>query len=371
MSFRFRPRTSAITFDVGTAGIRAFQVALRGPHLSTRDSLRLDLLPSQQAEGDPPPPDYSRLVRLVHQGNFSGNDVGLVLSPPDVRFCALRLPKKALEQPEKRVREALAWEVAREMRADAQELEVRYWPLPRRHQQGLNVMAVALPIRQALEWHELLARNRLRLRRIDVSPCALVHVACRMWMPAENELWGTLDLGFRRATLTVVLGQVPAYIRSLPASAGQWTRRLAEAFEVAPREAEQIKRTHGIRPAERGIREPHPDQPLLNAEDIPSVVFGLLREPLSDLIREINLCFSYVMQNFPDVSVSRLLLAGGGANLRGLAESIEQQLGVAVAPLTAVSEAAPIQWERPLPGPALQPEVAAAMGGAMLDVESR
>ena len=100
------------------------------------------------------------------------------------------------------------------------------------------------------------------------------------------------------------------------------------------------------------------------------MVFGLLREPLSDLIRELNLCFSYVMQNFPDVSVSRLLLAGGGANLRGLAESIEQQLGVTVAPLGTAPDAA-AHWEHPLPGPALQPEVAAAMGGAMLDVESR
>jgi len=372
MFSRFRPRISPIMFDVGAAGIRAFQAVARGPHLSARDSLRLDLLPSQhETDGEPAPPDYSRLARLVGQGSFAGHDVGLVLSPPEVRFCALRLPKKALDQPQQRVREALAWEVAREMRADAHDLEVRYWQLPPRHQQGVNVMAVALPIKQALAWHQSLTQHRLRLRRIDVSPCALVHVACRMWTPADNELWGVLDLGLRRATLTVVLGRVPAYIRSLPAAAGQWTRRLAEAFEVSPREAEEIKRAHGIRPGDRGIREPHPGQPLLNADDIPSVVFGLLREPLSDLIREINLCFSYVMQNFPDVSVSRLLLAGGGANLRGLPEAIEQQLGIAVAPLTAVPGAAPAPWERPLPGTTLQPQAAAAVGGAILDVESR
>jgi len=371
MFSRFRPRNSAITFDVGAAGIRAFQVAARGSHLSSRDSLRLELRPTTLGgDGAPPTPDYSRLARLVGQGNFCGSDVGLVVSPPDVRFYALRLPKKALERPETRVREALAWEVAREMRTEAQALEMRYWRLPPGHQQGLNVMAVALPIERALEWYELFARDRLRLRRIDASPCALVHLACRMWTPAENELWGILDLGLRRATLTVVLGQVPAYIRTLAASSDQWTRRLAEAFEVTPREAEQIKRVHGVRPGERGIRDPQPDQPLLHAQDIPSVVFGLLREPLEDLTREINLCFSYVIQNFADVNVSRLMLAGGGANLPGFAEYLALQLGVSVGLLTSDAELEPMQWERPLPGTTVRPEEAAAVGGALLDVES-
>jgi Tfp pilus assembly PilM family ATPase len=392
MLSRFRSRNSAITFDVGSAGIRAFQLAARGAHLSSRDSLRLDLLPSHgQVDEQPPPPDYSRLARLVGQGSFSGSDVGLVLSPPEARFCTLRLPRKALDQPEKRVREALAWEVAREMRADAHELEVRYWQLPPGHRQGLNVMAVALPIERALSWYEVLAHDRLRLRRIDVSPCALAHLACRMWTPQANELWGILDLGFRRATLTVVLGEVPTYIRLLSASCGSWTGRLAQAFEVPHAVAEQIKRMHGIRPTERGVRAPQSNQPsagrrpaLHHAEDIPSVVFGLLREPLDELAHEIKKCFAYVMQNFPDIAASRLLLAGGGAKLPGLAAYLEQQLALSVAPLANAcmstrsggdagatdDQGPPLLWERPLPDTAVQPEVATAVGGAILDLEN-
>ena len=385
MFSRFRLRNSAITFDVGAAGIRAHQMAARGSQLTRRDSLRLELLPAQLEEDQGlPPPDYSRLARLVGQGNFTGNEIGLVLSPPEVRFCALRLPKNALAQPEQRVRQALAWEVAREMRADASELEVRYWQLPPGHHQGLNVMAVALPIKQALGWHELFARDRLRLRRIDVSPCALVHLASRMWTPAENELWGVLDLGFRRTTLTVVLGRVPAYIRSLPVSSDLWTRRLAEGFEVAHAGAERIKRMHGIQPGERGIRPPQPNQPLRGARDTPSVVFGLLREPLDDLTNQVNRCFSYVLQNFSDVSASRLLLAGGGAHLRGLAAYLELQLDVSVTPLASDAQAArgapgpdregeapaePPRWERPLPDTTIGPEAAATVGGALLGLE--
>jgi hypothetical protein len=411
MFSRFGWRNSAITFDVGAAGIRAYQVTARGSYLTRRDSLRLELLPAhgQTATSSPPahgtrsgsgqddasrmlalpagppeqavpPPDYARLTRLVGQGNFTGNEIGLVLSAPEVRFCALRLPKNALAQPAQRIRQALAWEVAREMRTDPSALEVRYWPLPPGHHQGLNVMAVALPIEQALAWHERLARERLHLRRIEVSPCALVHLATRMWTPAPNELWGVLDLGFRRTTLTVVLGRVPAYIRSLSVSSDLWTRRVAAGFEVAHAGAERIKRMHGIQPGERGIRPAQRDQTLLGARDTPSVIFGLVREPLDNLTSQINRCFSYVLQNFSDVSASRLLLAGGGANLRGLAEYLELQLDVAVALLATEVETADgtpgsaravelPPWERPLPNGTIRPETAAAAGGALLDLE--
>jgi len=381
-------RNSAITFDVGSAGIRAFQVAARGSHLTSRDLLQLELSPVRPPDDQElPPPDYSRLARLVGQANFTGDQIGLVLSPPDAHFCALRLPKKVLAQPEERIRQALVWEVAREMRADASELEVRHWLLPPGHHQGLNVMAVALPIERALAWHELFARDRLCLRRIAVSPCALVHLACRMQTPAENELWGILDLGFRRSTLTVVLGHVPAYIRSLSASSDMWTRRLAEGFEVPLPAAEQIKRVHGMRSAERGFRPPQADQPLLDAHDTPSVVFALLRDPLDDLVHQINRCFNYVLQNFSDVNATRLLLAGGGANLRGLADYLQVQLDVSVALLAShTSDPAsgildpsgarpsdadllPVQWERPVPDTTIRPETAAAVGAALLDAE--
>ena len=394
MFSRFRSRNSIITFDVGSAGIRAFQATARGSHLVRRDALRLELLPSQRpADGELPQPDYSRLARLAGQGSFSGSDIGLVLSPPNVRFCALRLPKKALAQSPKRVREALAWEVAREMRTEAHELEVRYWQLPPRHQQGLNVMAVALPIERAIAWHDVFARERLRLRRIDVSPCALVHIAGRIWSPEENELWGILDLGFHSTTFTVVLGRVPTYIRSLSASSDQWTHRLADAFEVNHASAEQIKRTHGIQPTERGIRASQPDpvpSELMNAQDIPGVVFGLLREPLDNLVYEINRCLAYVLQNVSDVNVTRLLLAGGGANLRGFAEYLELQLdmpvdllsnqrrgagatsGLAAGETPALPvELPPTPWERPLVNTTIQPEEAAVIGGAILDLEAQ
>lgn len=389
MFSRLSPRNSAITFDVGTAGVRAFQATARGPRVTKRDSMQLALLPSQRAaDSQPTSPDYSRLARLAGQGNFEGRDVALVLSPPDVRFCALNVPKKVLEQPESKIRETLAWEVAREMRAEAHQLEVRYWPMPPGHLQGMNVMAVALPIERALGWHDLFAAQRLRLRRIDASPCAVAHLVRRLYPPSAKDVWGVLDLGFRSAILTVVFGNTPVYIRTLNASSERWTQKLAEAFDVAPSVAEQIKCRHGIRLGTRGLRSTESDLPaasLQNAPDIPTVILNLLRDSINDLIHEINRCLAYVLQNFNDANVARLFLAGGGANLPGLAEYLALQFDMPVLPLTNVtpeSTILPGESEVPALPPAnaadriledapVLPETAAVVGGALLDLETR
>ena len=140
-------------------------------------------------------------------------------SKPVRLSSALRLPAKVLGQANDRLEQALKWEVSRETRRDPNDLEVRHWLLPPGHYQGLNTMTVAISTRQATEWYDVFARHHLCLRRIDVSPGALVRLARRMWTPNEHDLWGILDLGFRRTTFTAVVGAVPSYVRCLPASA--------------------------------------------------------------------------------------------------------------------------------------------------------
>ncbi len=395
-----RPRRSAITFDLGAAGIRACQFLQRGREPRLCDVLQLDLMPAEAA--DPPAaPTFepALLRRLVGQGRFVGNDVTLVLSPPEVQFYPLRLPEQALTQAPERLEQALKWEVAQESRTEAEDLEVRHWPLPRGRGQPANVMAVVMPSQTARQWCEQLQRQHLTVRRIDVSPCALVRLSRCLWTPAENDLWGVLDLGLRHSTLTVVIGTVPTYVRSLSVCAHQWTRQLAAAFEVAYPLAEHIKREHGVQPTEvrdgnlapaddrrstpagtttvaagprtgrptgwkpvphttvaAGPRTgrptgwkpvphtgkmpvPHTNVAAGPTNDLGSALSSVLRDTLHTLAQEVGRCFSYVLQSFPEHNAKRLLLAGGGAELGGLSKVLEAELDIPVAPLDA-------EWER-------------------------
>ena len=385
-------RRSAITFDLGGAGLRAFQFRgsprARGtPRLC--DALQVErsiATPDESEEGEDvglPPPvlDPTQVDRLLGQGRFIGRDVALVVSPPEVQFFPLQLPEAALSQDPARIEQALTWEVAQESRRAASELEVRHWRLPRGRGQQANVMAVAMPSALALSWCDALQRSRLALRRIDVSPCALVRLAQQLWHPETNDLWGVLDLGLRHTTLTVVVGTVPAYIRSLAASAHQWTRRLAKAFEVSYPVAEQLKREQRVHAERRAGASDHAGEgpstdlvasshTLAQTGDLASALSSVLRESLQALARDVGRCFSYMMQSFPEHTVKRLLLAGGGAQLQGLPDVLESALGISVTPLTRGSANEPASWDSASPEVRLEPRTAAALGGALLDLEA-
>jgi len=341
--------------------------------------------PLEEQNAAHPLPTYvgtSRLARLVGQGSFRGREIALILPPADVQFQAFRLPERVLSEGDERIQAALKWEVSRETRSEPADLEVRHWLLPPGHHQGLNVMAAALPTRQATHYFHTFAQHHLYLRRLDPSPCAIVRAGCQVWTPAENELWGILDIGFHQASLTIVVGHTPTYIRSLSTSTDQWTRQLATALDVPSAVAERLKREHGIRPVERGVGRSAREGAVLeqlDAEALPGVFFGLLRESFDTLVQDVNRCFSYVLQNFTDSNVSRLFLAGGGAHLPGFASFLDTQLGLSVFPLTtsvdqenAEGIAQPESSRPPSNLPAIDfgPTVATAVGGAILDLEA-
>lgn len=362
-------RRSAVTFDFGAAGIRAHQFRARGSRISLWDALELDLPRGDGADSNESPVvDIARLARLVEQGRFLGRDVALILSPPDVQFSALHLPEQVLTQEPVRIQQALKCEVSRDMRLDPTNLEVRYWRLPPGHYQGLNVMAIAISVEQVTRWFDECGRHRLNLRRIDVSPQALVGLARRMWTPSSTDLWGILDLGFRRTTFTAVVGEVPTYVRCLSASVDDLTRRLSAGLDVSHAVADRLRREYGILPDSRGVRDISAGWQSVRPEDLPRVLFGLLRGTLGDLVEEINKCFSYVLKSFPDLRTGRLFLAGGGANLKGLPEFLEIHVGLPVALLAAETEAETAQWQNPLPDVRFRPEAAASVGGALLDM---
>ncbi len=372
-------KRSAITFDVGASGIRAYQLRehRRGPSLV--DMLHLDLatqLPTDQPETDdkvtiePALVNPALLARLVGQGRFAGREVALVISPPDVQFLPMHLPPQTLDQPPEKIQQALRYEVARDSRHSAEGLEVRYWTLPGARGQQANVMAVVMSATLANQWCRQLDDQSLALRRIDVAPCALVRLTRQLWTPADDDLWGILDLGLRHSTLTVVVGTTPTYIRTLSNSAARWTRLIAEAFEVPPDVAEQLKREHGVVTTQRGIDKSTESRALLRATDLPSAFASVLRDALRTLTQEVERCFSYVMQSFPEHGVKRLVVAGGGSDMLGLPSVLEAELGVPISCLTNAPDRDATNWEHPLNHVPVSAAVGAAVGGALLDLEA-
>lgn len=329
-----RHRLSCIAFDLGAGGTRVCQARAGGAAPTIRDAMKLSV-GVRSGDGEL---ETSRLARTVANGDFVGRDVCLVLSPPLVRFTPLHLPAAALSQPAERVESAIKWEAARGQRDASEEVEVRWWRLPRATGAQPNVMAVSLPTSVAMEYHAQLAGVGLRLTRIDVSPCALARSARLMADDTGADVCGILDMGMKQTTLTMVVDGTPVYVRELPLTGPKWTGLIAESLHISADMAETVKRRSGI---VGGCGAPLDDEVgELTEARLPGVLFSVLRQPLEALVQEVVDCFSYVFRSNNELHSGRLWLAGGGANLPGLCEYLEVTCGMSVGVLARDDRAA-------------------------------
>jgi Tfp pilus assembly PilM family ATPase len=327
-----------------------------------RDTLQVQLKSGDDAAGQA---DIARLARLIQQGRYRGRSVALVLSPPTALFHALRVPPNILGHSPQQVQEALAWEIAREIRAEGSDLEVRYWPLPPGHAEGLNVMATALSARDAHRWVAAFAQHGLYLERIDVSPCALAQAAAWSWTPGATDAWVIVDIGATRTVLTVMVGDTPVYVRPSTLGASQWTNRISRFFDVSFEEAEVLKCNSGIHPVARGVRTG--SGRLQDIDDIAGVLYGVLRESIDGLVRDITLCLSYAQGSYPDSHACRIFLAGGGAQLGGLCDYIAAHVDLPVQRILAPDDSTAT---RPSASFELPVASASAIGSAALELRA-
>ena len=354
-----RARTSAIFFDLGSAGTRMCQLRRAPTGMRAVDALALDASLLTAATADVPAGcDEQRLGRVVEQGRFSGRDAGLLLPTHAVQFHTLRLADAVLDQPQGRVVEAVRWEIGRDAREDGPEIEVRYWRLPPSRQGRHNLMAVTVRSQDARDWVARFAAAGLHLRHIEPAPCAIVRCAAELWPVQASDVWGVIDLGWRQSTLAVVHGSTPVYIRPAPATLEGWSRLVSERLDLGIAEASRLLSLHGLTADESGETDSEAAPDAGGSQgDMSMVLFNLLRDELGSLAREVGRCLTYVMAAYPESSVVRIGLAGGGAHIRGLAEYLELQFST---PVTPVASDGP---------PAVQPTTAGAVGGALLDLE--
>jgi len=327
-------KRSAIAVDLGAASLRAVQLERRGGRVAIRHWVYQGMPSDQPSEADASEDSaMSRLTgaQLPSRELFCGRDVVTTLGPPDIEVRSLQVPAKLLQQDGQHLAQAVRHEVARHVDFDLKDAEVGAWALPSGHTDGPNVL-VAVAQRSSLD--PVLAWVQAQgcyCSRIDVAPLAVLRGCARMIeSAAADHLWAVLDIGFRASRLYVGLGETPVYVRHLTDGGDSMTGRIATELDVEPAMAERYKRHYGVCGEAEGYR------PLLRAGEpadekrMASILHGVLTPILRRMASEIEKSFRYGMDLYPRTPVSGLVLAGGGANLKGLGQILGDKLGITV-----------------------------------------
>jgi type IV pilus assembly protein PilM len=129
-----------------------------------------------------------------------------------------------------------------------------------------------------------------------------------------------VSIGHDRTTVAVSDGHVCEFTRVLDWGGARVTAAIERALDVNTEEADQLKRTIDISAA--AAEEPVDERRAKAAEAARREVTGLARELASSL---------HFYQDQPDsLGFAEITVTGGGAHLQGLAEQLEELIGISV-----------------------------------------
>ncbi|UCD30569.1 MAG: pilus assembly protein PilM [Planctomycetota bacterium] len=256
MQLLTRKKLSIIGIDLGACSLRAVQLRKKQDRWQIHHWLNLEHKPtSNQA----PPLDYQTELRLAFgSGTFFGKQTVLLLNPPDVEYKLVEVPPAVLEKPTNEIRDALQFELDRQLSWPVSESEMAVWPVQPGSTSNANAMVAVMKTSKIQSLLEILNTRHLDCVCADIVPNAMIqlfkHQHNQHKTQSTNMMWSVLDLGFRSSRLYLIHDNRPVYVRVVGGSGLECTEILAKALHVDFRIAEQYKCIYGIKQTERGFR---------------------------------------------------------------------------------------------------------------------
>jgi len=169
----------------------------------------------------------------------------------------------------------------------------------------------------------------LEVVALDVRASALARATTPLH-PAAGAVSAVLDMGWAGSTLVMLHGGAVVYGRLLSDGG---LKALGEALNtrlnLEPDVTDYLLNDIGLSADATGEDE----------VALPAEAKKLLISHVDALVQELNVSFSYVAHEYPDVSLTRLLLTGPAATMPGLSEHLANVLGVEV-PVASASQLA-------------------------------
>jgi len=301
-------RTFAL--DLSDLSVKTFQIEKKGSSDVIRSYCSLDL-----------PEGYIVDGRIVEKKNVAEMIKKAVkqAGPKKINtnkvICSLPESKAFLrkinipEMNESEAKEAVRWEIEASIPLPCDQVYYDWQFLDARDGKR-NVLTVAVSKDIVDGLMEVLSMAGLDAYGLEIESIA----SARSLIPREassQDIFLIVDLGALRTSFIISEGNMPYFTSSIPFSSQGITDSISKMFKVGQKEAENIKKTQGI---EHSIEN--------------SSIFNSIKDILENLSVEIEKTidfYSSVSQK-GSVGVDKIIICGGGANLRGLVPYLTARL---------------------------------------------
>jgi type IV pilus assembly protein PilM len=312
------PKT-VVGLDIGTSSVRGVEIRVGKTRPVLVRIAQEEMAPGSTREGEiaNPPAVGDAISRLWKSGKFKGKDsvvVGVANSKVIVRQVELQW------MPEEELRNALAFQVQEFIPIPVEEAIIDYLPvedlMTPDGQRLMRILVVAAQKEMVQNLVETLKYAKIQPAVIDLSALALMRSLVSLYgleepIPAE----AIVDIGAGITNVVVHEQARPRFVRIIAGGGDDFTIALSEQLGVDPMTAEQIKREISA----SGSPPPGYERAI-----------DVLEEKTAAFVDEIRGSLDYYMAQPEAQPVGRVLLSGGGSQLRNIADQLQSAVGVPV-----------------------------------------
>ena len=297
-----RSKKSVVGLDLGTSVVKAVEITLEGQEPVITGFSRVELPPGGSVD--------EAVKQVFKEGKFRSKRVVTGVSGQDTVVRYLAMPKMT----DSELKQAIQFEADKLVASD-EEFIIDCLPLERddeNDQRDTMKVLVAACSQDRLHGQAAMIQGAGLLPiAIDLDLFAIAN-AWEMCVlpdaegidPEDNRATALVDVGAKATSINVMRGGTSCFSREIPIGGASMTQAVARRLGIEGFEAEAIKRA---------------------SEDHQAEVRTAIGPVLEDLASELVLSMDYVEHN-EGVTVTEILLSGGGVLAHGAAEYIEQSI---------------------------------------------
>lgn len=345
MSRWLSPKVEAVGLEVGTSALKV--VELRAGNPPSLGALAVRPMPPGLIQDD----QVTDAQGLAEEIKALFNDAGIhrrftvtAVSNRQAITRNIHVPRMTVQE----LDEAIKWEAERYIPFPIDEVMLDYFVLdnPEDVEEGgqLEVVIAAARLDEVTQQVEYLKQAGLEPYVIDVKPFSLLRslkgsllgehltkttLSGNAYTEA-NEIGVVLEIAASTSTVTLVRGQRVLMNRNINVSGDDFTAAIQRAFGLDFDSAEDVKLEYGTATIPTEDEEDLLNFDAKREQFSPGRVYEALRPVLVELTTEIRRSLEFFRVQSGDANISRMLVTGGGAKLRGLPEAIGDALGFRV-----------------------------------------
>lgn len=324
-------KPEAFGLDISDSSLKIAKLKKRGKFLSLASFAKREIEPGIIEEGEIK--DQKNLAEIIKNTltqvkgqKLKTNYVVASLLEEKAFSQVIQMPRMREEE----LREAIYYEAENyiPLPVDQVYLDFQIVPPVYDHLDHFDVLIVALPKKTIDPYISSLKEAGLKIRALEIESLAIARALIKNEVSDHPIL--LIDLGKNRTSFAIFSGYSLRFTSILPISSNQFTQKISEDLGISFDEAEKLKIKYGLsRKYQLKIENK------IKMEIKPGKISEILLPHLSDLAKQIEKYLDYYQthvfhEHLPPNGkiVEKILLSGGGANLKGMTDFLSRELKI-------------------------------------------